>query len=255
MGVLAKVKVAQIRSDEHAQRFALNDEALDDLCRSIERLGLLNPLVVCRSGDGYDLLGGHRRLACLKRLSWSECDCLVLEAGEKSPEEVTFAENFFRVDLSAVELAVAMARELESGRLTVDQLAAGFHRSGDWVRRYVAMTEWPDNVLEAVHSGGLSMSAAANLALVEENEYREFLVRQAVENGATARATSAWLQAWRCLLPAEKAVTLPGGPDSGVSAPLIPQAPCFGCGTVVRTDALSHIPLCGACAQRVRGPL
>jgi len=106
--------------------------------------------------------------------------------------------------------------------------------------------------LEAIHNGKISVTAASNLACVEDDVYREFLVRQAVENGATARATAAWLQAWRSMVPASEAITrepVPAGP--GVT-PAVPQAPCIVCANVFRTDELSHVPVCVHCIRTIR---
>lgn len=233
-------------------RFSQDSPEDVDLAADIKANGLLQPLIVRPVQDRYELLAGHRRLAALQSLHARQALCCVRSCEEDEGEQVTFAENFFRKDLTPLELAVAIARAYKSGKLTVEQLAIGFKKSPDWVRRQVAITAWPEDVLDIIHRGAVSIAAAANLALVEEPAYREFLCRQAAENGATARTTAAWLQAWRAMLPPKEAIhSAPVPAGSGV-LPMIPQAPCLCCGTAFRTDELIHVPVCRACMRVLR---
>ena len=148
-----------------------------------------------------------------------------------------------------MELAVAIADEEKSGRMNVEQLAYGFKRTTDWVRRQIAICSWPSDIHEAIHAGEISVAAAANLAQITEEHYRQVLIQQACENGATARTTSAWLQAWRSMLPMEEAVVVESDAGGGTVMPMVPQAPCLVCKTVFRVDELSHIPLCRFCVK------
>jgi len=246
------ILISAIMVGPHSQRFKVECEDLDHLRESIRRLGLINPVGVVGEGGGYRLVHGHRRLRACKDLGRKEIEAVILDAETQSEDEVTFAENFFRTDLTPVELAVAIAKQLESGKWTVEQIAAGFHRSADWVRRQIAITEWPDEILGALHSGGLSIAAAEPLAQVTEAASREFFVRQAVESGATARTTSSWLQGWRAMLPPSAAVQISPGPGGSSPAPAVPQVPCIVCSNVFRVDAVSHVPVCCECVRHLR---
>lgn len=249
---VVELGLSRIRVGEYEQRFSMDDERQRELVGSIKRLGVLEPLHVRASGDEYVVLSGHRRRAAAVEAGLALVPCIIEDGDEAKAAEVTFAANFFRQDLSPVELAVAIANEYESGRMTVEQLADGFRRSKDWVARQLAVTHWPEDVLAGIHEGGLSLAAAANLAQVTEEEYRVYLVRQAVENGASARATSAWLQAWRAMLPPSEAVEAQPVAGRVPLDPLVPQAPCLCCGHVKRVDCMSHVPICSDCVQRVR---
>jgi len=252
MTTFKEVQIKLIEVGDNAQRFNPDDDRINDLAASIADDGLINPLGVLTTEDGYRLIYGHRRLEAVKKLGWQEVTARILTVNEADAMRQTFSENFYREDLTPVELAVAISKEYETGRQTIEQLAKGFHRSMDWVRRYIAVCEWPEDVLDTMHSGKVSMAAAANLALIEEDSYRQFLCRQAIENGATARATSAWLQAWRSMLPMDEAIEQPANPGVPVIAPMVPQAPCMCCAKVYRLDALSYIPACNECMPKIR---
>lgn len=246
------ILVGKIAVGEHVQRLVIDDEEISELAASIGRIGIVNPLMVSGSGDSYVLVAGHRRLQAAKKLGLLSVPCIVADAEKCVDTEVSFAENLFRKDLSPLELACAVKDCLDKKTMTAEELAAGLGRSTEWIRRMVAMLDWPADVLDAIHAGWLSIAAAHNVALITEDTYRAFLLRNAEESGATARTTAAWLQAWRSMAPAEQAIQ--AQPVSGESrpTPLVPQAPCICCSQVFRTDELSHVPVCAGCIRAIR---
>ena len=249
MQTIRAIPIHKIKAGEHEQRFDDVDDEISELAGSIQRLGLLDPLCVVETGDGYLLIAGHRRMEACKRIGLEVVPCLVAVGDEATKREITFAENFFRKNLTPIEQAVAIATEVKEKRMTVEQLAAGFRKTTEWIRRQIAICGWPEDVLEGIHTGKLSIAAAANLACITEDYYRKMLVRQACENGATARTTSAWLQAWRSMLPPSEAIKQePEDPDAP-AMPMVPQAPCLVCHDVFRVDELSHVPLCSHCIK------
>lgn len=253
MAEIIEVEISKIDTGFHKQRMEVDDEAINDLTCSIRRIGMLVPLVARLDGDRYVLIAGHRRLRAAELCGLDKVPVLLRETGVEDGAEVAFAENFFRADLSAVEQACAIKDVIDTGALTIDQVAVGFHRTPDWVRRQLSILDWPDDVLDALHSGRISVSAASNIALITEDTYRSFLVKNAVENGATARTTAAWLQAFRAMAPVDAALNAEPVAQGSPSTPAVPQAPCICCGNVFRTDELSHVPVCVGCIRVIRG--
>jgi ParB family chromosome partitioning protein len=244
--------VGTITDDKHSQRFEMNDEDLSELVSSISTEGLQEPIGVRRDDDHWCVVYGHRRLEACKRLGWEKVPCIIQEGSESQLRKKTFAENFFRKNLTPVEQAVAIADEIKCERMTVEQVADVFKRKPDWVRRQLAICGWPEDVLDAVHAGRLSVAAAENLAMITEDNYRKLLVSQAADNGATARTTAAWLQAWRSMLPPEKAIEQEPMPPGESARPLVPQTLCAACLNTFRTDGLSYLPICLNCARIIR---
>lgn len=252
MKEIKEIPIGQIMVGEHEQRLSLDDDSLNGLVASIKRLGILQPLIVRKQDSRIYLVAGHRRLAAAKKVGLESVPCIVRVGIDDLEHEVVFAENFFRKDLSPVELACAMKDIREKGEIGLAELAAGFHRSEHWVVRMIAIADWPGDVQEAIHEGSLSVSAASNLAVVFDNAYRGFLVRNAVEQGATARTTASWLQAWRAMQPAEEAITSEPVSMGTHQTPMVPQAPCFICAEVFKVDEVSYVPICGGCIKLIK---
>ena len=252
MDQIKEIQISEIKVGEHEQRLEAEDSDIDGLASSIRRLGVLVPLILEKTGDSFQLVSGHRRILAAIRVGLSSVPCIVKSGVKIDAGEVTFAENFFRKDLSPVELACALKDCLDQEKMTVKELAAGFHRSEHWVHSMIAIAGWPDDVQEAIHVKAISVSAASNLALVTDENYRDFLLRQAAESGATARTTAAWLQAWRAMAPPEAAIAAEPVLGGSAPVPLVPQAPCFCCSQQYKVNEMSHVPVCGGCIQIIR---
>jgi ParB family chromosome partitioning protein len=225
---------------------------MDDLVASVRRDGILVPLIVRPCGERFVVVEGHRRREAAIRAGLVRVPCQIQEGDVTLSRRIAFVCNLFRKDPTPVELGVAIARAVADGAASEEELAKGLNRSVEWVKRQVAMMQWPEEVLQAIHAAKISVAAAANLAAVGDDVYRNFLLDHAVLNGATARTTAAWLQQWEAGQPAPVAITAPPLEGDRPAGPMVPQAPCLCCGGVHRTDELSHVPLCAPCIQRVR---
>lgn len=252
MQEIVEIPIGEIKAGEHDQRLETEDPGIAELAASIGRIGFINPLVVVADGSELHLIAGHRRLVAARMAGKQYVPCIIRASEKTVDSEITFAENFFRKDLSPVELACALKDCLDNELMTIKELAAGFHRSEHWVHSMIAIAGWPEDVLEAIHDEAISVSAASNLAQVTDPNYRIFLVRNAAESGATARTTAAWLQAFQAMQPPEEAITAEPVPAGAPQVPLVPQAPCLCCTQMFKVNEMSHVPVCGPCIQIIR---
>jgi len=246
------IPLRSLQVGEHEQRLRYDDEAMTDLIQSIRQEGILQPLIVRPAGDKYLIIEGHRRRYAADCLGLPELPCQVRPDDAAGARRVAFITNFIRANPSPIELALAIGKASESGETALSDIAHALHRSVDWVKRQLALLDWPEDVLAAIHRGQLSVSAAAPLAAIDDETYRKFLLEHACANGATARTTAAWLQQYQATVPMHQAINADPLAAPTPRAPIIPQQPCFGCSTVHRADELSHLPLCVACIRRVR---
>lgn len=253
MAEVVHIKSERILEGEYNVRAELNDDGIEELARSINKLGLLNPLLVTPENDGYLVVAGHRRLRAARKVGLDLVPCIVVKTEHDFARAVSFAENMFRRDLSPVEEAAAIGDLISQGKMTVERVASSMQRSVEWVLNRLSMLEWPVEVQEAVHVGVLSAAAAKNIAAVTDDVYRGILMRQAAEGGATARTTAAWLQAWRAAMPPAEALqadSIPGRPATPAAVLLVACVVCFE-----RYDAtkLAYLPICPGCVDTIRG--
>jgi len=247
MLTVENIPILKIEVGPHRQRTEGQDEEIQELAASIKSVGVIEPVILVKQGDSFSIVAGHRRIAASKVAGLAEIPAIVRAGTEAETAEVRFAENFFRRDLSPVEQAAAIRECMDAGTMTIAELAKGFHRSEHWITAQANLTTWAPEVLDAIHFKRISVAAGRNLAMIEDPQYRAFLLTNAVDNGASARVTAAWLQAYQLSKPPQEALTQV--PVDGVvpAAIIIPQAPCLFCCNVFRTDALNYMAVCGQC--------
>ena len=234
----------QVRADDNA-------DALHDLIRSIRRLGLLQPIIVESKGDRYLVVAGHRRLEAIRELGHKTIAAIVRDHEEKINWSVTMAENMVRRDLSPIETAAAVKDALASGEYDHESLASAVNRSQQWISQCITMCEWPSNIQLAVHTGKISASAAANIARIMDPEQRDLLLEYAVDQGATARTTAAWLQAYRAGLSTARPEQIePVESGTGPQA-IQPYTPCVVCDRQMKMQELRYLPICPVCQDNL----
>lgn len=246
------IEVSKLTGNVNILRASDVDEELSELANSISRVGLLNPLAVVAADDGFVVVAGHRRLAAIKMCGIKEVPCIIFKSDGATTAEMSLAENLFRKDLTPIETAAAVCDVIEHEIMGVEQIALAMHRSVQWVKLQQCICAWPPDVTEAVHRGCMSVSAALNLAEITNNVYRAQLISYAIENGATARTTAAWLQAWQSSKPPEAAIEAEPAAGRPAESPLTPYLPCLCCGEKLRSDALVHMPMCPRCVSSIR---
>ncbi|MBA7479193.1 Stage 0 sporulation protein J [subsurface metagenome] len=247
MQEIQSILISKIEVGLHRQRSEGEDEEIQELAASIRRVGILVPLIVVRKDDGFSLVAGHRRIAAAALAGLTEVPAIIRESNEAEATEVSFAENFFRRDLSAVEQAAAIRGCIDNKVMTIEELAKGLHRSEQWVFEQGQMTTWPEEILQAIHLKYISVSAARNLAAISDSQYRNFLLSNAVENGVTARVTAAWLQAWQLSRGPEEALAAQPVDGPVPAAAVVPQSACMFCCNMFRCDALNYMGVCPTC--------
>jgi len=247
MQQIQDIPISKIEVGPHRQRTEGEDEEVQELAASIKRVGVVEPIIVVSKDDRFSLVAGHRRIAAAQAAGLAEIPAIIRAGTEAEVAEVRFAENFFRRDLSAVEQASAIRECIDNGVMTIKDLASGLHRSEQWICEQAKMTTWAPEILQAIHVKAISVSAARNLAAIDDPQYRMFLLKNAVENGVTARVTAAWLQAFQLSRGPEEA--LAAQPVDGVvpAVGVVPQGACMFCCGMFRCDGLNYMGVCPQC--------
>ncbi|GAH70738.1 unnamed protein product [marine sediment metagenome] len=152
MQTIESIPINTIEVGQHRQRSEGEDEEIQELAASIKRVGVLEPIIVRRLGDSILLVAGHRRIAAAQAAGLAEIPAIVRESNQAEAAEISFAENFFRRDLSPVEQAMAIRGCIDDKIMTIEELAKGLHKKERWVCEQAQMTTWPDEVLQAITS-------------------------------------------------------------------------------------------------------
>ncbi len=247
---LGTVKTADIDDSGYQMRLHEDDAGFDELVASVRRSGVLVPLLLERRGERYVVVAGHRRYKAAGMAGLVEVPAQIMVDEGGAAWGGAFAENMFRQDLSAMEEGAAVVDCLERGEFTAESLGAALGKSVGWIEDRVAIAAWPGEVAQAVHEGRISVAAARHLVRIGDEVHRDMLLNYACENGATARVTAAWFQAWE----AGQVTSSPGDvepvPGVGAAPPIEPYCPCVVCQRKYKMVEMRYNPVCAEC-----GPL
>jgi len=173
-------------------RMDVNDARLQELAQSIKSNGVIQPIVVRRIGDRFQIIAGERRWRAAKLAGLTRVPIVVREvvAGqEKALLEMALVENIQREDLNPIEEALAYRRLADDFRLKQEEIASAVGKDRASVANVLRLLKLPEEVRNEVASGRLSMGhARALLSLTSEAEQRQ-MARDVIARNLSVRET------------------------------------------------------------------
>jgi len=177
--------------NRHQPRTGFDEESLKELAGSIERSGLMQPVVVRSPGNsgeqGWELVAGERRLRALKLLGRSDVPAIVIEADDQEAAEMALIENLQREDLNPLDRAAALANLRDGFGLSQTALAerVGLDRSS--VANLLRILELDEFCAAAVRRGTLSLGHAKALLAISDDVLRRTTAAAALNAGWSVR--------------------------------------------------------------------
>lgn len=188
-GDLLQCDIHDIHPSPWQPRRLLPDKGIEELAQSIREKGILQPLVVRKSGDGYELIVGERRWRAAQRAGLAQVPILVKEATDQEVIELALIENLQREDLNPLEEAEAYQRLIAEFAYTQEVLAQRIGKDRSSVANTLRLLKLPAEVKDALERNQISMGhARALLALRNEVEQISFC-RRIVNKGLSVRET------------------------------------------------------------------
>jgi ParB family transcriptional regulator, chromosome partitioning protein len=190
-----EIPLIEIQPNPHQPRVTFAADGLQELRDSISQHGVLQPVVLRKSGDGYELIAGERRCRASKLAGLTTVPAVVREdVTDHVMLELALVENVQRRDLNAIEKAQGYKNMMVELQLTQEQVAAKVGLKRATVANHLRLLDLPKPVQEAVGEGLLSMGhARAILAADGESEQRR-LLEVVVREGLSVRAVEALVQ-------------------------------------------------------------
>ena len=191
-GVL-EVDVDRLSPNDHQPRLQMDDAKLDELAASIKANGVIQPILVRRSGAGYQIIAGERRWRAAQRAGLRTVPVVVREvsAGDKQVLELALIENLQREGLNPVDEALAYQRLTSEFSLTQDQIAAAVGKDRSSVANFMRLLKLPDEVRGDLASGALSTGHARALLALNDPAAQRQGAREVISRGLSVRETEA----------------------------------------------------------------
>ena len=191
---LVEIPVADIVANPHQPRVHFDEETLAELAASIAQIGVLQPVLVRRVGERYQLIAGERRWRAARRAGLPTVPAVIRTTDDVSAVEQALVENLHRADLTPLEEASAYQQLIEDFELTHDDVAQRVGKSRSAVTNTLRLLGLPPAVQHLLADGKLSAGHARALLGTPDRSLQERLARQAASEGWSVRTVEEWVR-------------------------------------------------------------
>lgn len=172
------VSLDEIVSKRDQPRKEFDEEKIDELARSIRGNGIIQPIVVRKSGSRYEIVVGERRFRAAKRAGLREIPAIIKQFPEEKLFDIALIENIQREDLNPIEEAQAYRAILQRDTITQEELSKRVGKSRSYIANMVRILDLPDDIKNHVSRGTISVGQAkAILSLQGKEEQRRMVDR------------------------------------------------------------------------------
>jgi ParB family transcriptional regulator, chromosome partitioning protein len=185
-----QIFIGDIRINPGQPRQKFDPVAMEELTNSVEKHGILQPLVVRRLNEGgYELVAGERRLRAAKGLNWEKVPCVVRRGvgSGSSSLELALIENIQRTDLNPIEEALALKKLNEEYGMTHEEIGERVGRSRVGVTNIIRVLQLPAEIQRGIMEGKIMSGHARAILMIPDEEKQIRFYRHLVEEGLTVR--------------------------------------------------------------------
>lgn len=186
-GGYASVEVSSIQPNPWQPRRVFAREALDELVSSIKQRGVLEPLLVRKAGDGYELIAGERRWRAAQEAGLTQVPVVIKDVADHEALEIALIENLQRSDLNIIEEAEGYQALADKFSLTQDEIAGRVNKARASVANAIRLLDLPAEVKQFISEGLLSAGHAKVLSGLPTDELQCRFAERVVRDGLSVR--------------------------------------------------------------------
>lgn len=184
---ILNVPIEDIIPNRFQPRIAFDETALKELSSSIKEHGIIQPLVLRRLGDKFEIIAGERRYKAAKMAGLSSVPAIISKIDDKKSAEVAIVENIQRRDLSSIEEAKSYKQLLDKGYLTQEELAKKMGLSQSAISNKLRLLSLSEEVQEALIEGKISERHARSLLQLNTEELQNEWLEKIIKERLTVR--------------------------------------------------------------------
>jgi ParB family chromosome partitioning protein len=182
-----QIDIDLIEPSPYQPRTRFREEALDELARSIQASGIIQPLVVRPIGSRFQLIAGERRWRAAQRAGLNKVSVIVREVPDALALEMTLVENIQREDLNAIEAARAFERLMDEFQLTQEAVAERTGKDRATVANSIRLLKLEPTIQDWIEEGKLTAGHGRALLAVPDSQLRMRYAQRGARGGLTVR--------------------------------------------------------------------
>lgn len=183
------LKISQIEPNSDQPRKQFDKEALENLAGSIKEYGIIQPIIVCRKNDYYEIIAGERRWRAAKLAGLKEIPVIVKDYSEKEMAEISLIENIQREDLNPIEEALSYKQLIDEYHLTQEELAQRVSKSRTVITNAMRLLKLHKDIQKMLIDGTLSAGHARAILAIEDPKQQLKIANEVLEKNLSVRQT------------------------------------------------------------------
>lgn len=182
-----KLKIIDIEPNRNQPRRTFEEEALEELAQSIKEYGLLQPIIVSKKDNYYEIIAGERRWRACKKAGLTEIPAIIREYDEKRNKEIALIENIQREDLNPIEKAMGIKSLMEDYGLTQQEVANILGKARSSIANSVRILNLDERVIKLALEGKLTEGHCKSLMSIIDKDKQYAAALYIIESGDSVR--------------------------------------------------------------------
>jgi ParB family chromosome partitioning protein len=183
-----EVSIDEIVPSKYQPRMKFDKDSLESLAESIKRNGVLQPLLLRKIGDKYQIVAGERRWKAAKMAGLTTVPAIIRDVVDSEVLELALIENLQREDLNPIEEAMAFKTMIDEFKLTHEELAKRIGKDRSSITNSLRLLKLPEEIKNMLIEGQITMGHGRALASIEDLKLQLDIAKRIIKQGLTVRA-------------------------------------------------------------------
>lgn len=181
------INISLVEPNRNQPRKEFDKESLSELANSIKQYGILQPIIVQKNGDMYEIIAGERRWRAAKEAGLTEVPVIVRDYDKQKVMEISIIENIQREDLNPIEEAMAYQSLMEEYGLKHDELAEKVSKNRSTITNSMRLLKLSKNIQQMLIDGRISTGHAKVLLSIEDINEQEKIAQELIDKSLSVR--------------------------------------------------------------------
>ena len=185
--IVQNIKVIEIEPNKNQPRRTFHSESIEELAKSVEQYGVIQPIIVTKQKGYYEIVAGERRWRAAKKAGLKEMPCIVREMDERKNKEIALIENIQREDLNPIDKARGFRQLIDEYEMTQQQLADKIGLNRSTVTNTLRLLNLDERVMQLAIEGKITESHCRSLLAYDNPDKQYEMALRIIEKGETVR--------------------------------------------------------------------
>lgn len=182
-----QIRTSLIKDNRLQPRTYYDEEKLSELVASIKEKGVLQPILVRKSGADYEVIAGERRLKAARLLNLESVPVVIKAATDREALILALVENIQREDLNPIEEALSFKRLVDDFNFSQEDVAKSVGKDRSTVSNLIRLLRLPDNIQRCIFTGEISTGHARALLAIESTTLQDKIFNEVIASGLSVR--------------------------------------------------------------------